>query len=133
MPSQTPAPTKIVERLVATQGAHRGNVVGDLQFSWFIRPTHETECNGFYFKAGHLHTTDLKPFDRYPFAIQMAEQFSHQKTVLYVWRRNRRGMPPLVFGATITDAGGRILERRVLHARNARATVAYLEEAARLI
>lgn len=128
-----PAPTKIVKRLAATTGVHRGNVIGDLQFSWFVRPTHETECNGFYFKSGHLHTTDLKPFEPYPWAIRMAERFSHQKTVLYVWRRNRRGMPPLVFGATITDDGHHILDRRICNTPNADATIAYLEECARLV
>jgi hypothetical protein len=39
-----------------------GNVCANTQFSWYIRPTYETECNGFSFKEGDLFKSDIKNF-----------------------------------------------------------------------
>jgi len=39
-----------------------GNVYANTQYSSFIRPWKETECNGFSNPKGHLMDFDLKPF-----------------------------------------------------------------------
>lgn len=39
-----------------------GNVIGNGQFSNYIRPENETECNDRIFAAGELRDFDLKPF-----------------------------------------------------------------------
>lgn len=39
-----------------------GNVMSNVQFSSFIRPVSETECNGFTFDRGHLFNVDIKAF-----------------------------------------------------------------------
>jgi hypothetical protein len=39
-----------------------GNVIGDVQYSSFVRPRDELECNGFVNEPGHLQEYDLKPF-----------------------------------------------------------------------
>lgn len=39
-----------------------GNVYANTQYSSFIRPWKETECNGFSNPEGHLMDFDLKPF-----------------------------------------------------------------------
>lgn len=43
-----------------------GNVVGDVQLSFFVRPKHETECNGFTNPEGHLRDWDLNQFKDLP-------------------------------------------------------------------
>lgn len=127
------APTKVVANIVAEQGCYHGNVTTDLQFSWIIRPLEETSCNGLEFPAGELRRADLKPFDRYHFATAMADHVTHQKTVLFVWRRHRKHKGAIVYGATLTDMKGNILDRRIRsYTRFGRATVRYLEHAAGL-
>lgn len=42
-----------------------GNVIADTQFSSFVRPWRETECNGFIRPEGHLMDFDLGPFRKY--------------------------------------------------------------------
>ncbi|MCT7910286.1 hypothetical protein N5912_00445 [Arcobacter lacus] len=39
-----------------------GNVIANTQFSWYLRPTYETECNGFPFKERELFESDIKKF-----------------------------------------------------------------------
>jgi len=39
-----------------------GNTIGDVQLSFYIRPYHETECNGLKFKEGELQNYDLEWF-----------------------------------------------------------------------
>lgn len=39
-----------------------GNVIANTQLSLYIRPYHETECNGYTFKPGELLEADLKSF-----------------------------------------------------------------------
>ena len=47
-------------------GLIKGNVIGDAQLSWYIRPTHATECNGHVFAPGELLAADLKTFPNLP-------------------------------------------------------------------
>lgn len=42
-----------------------GNVFANTQYSSYIRPWKETECNGFVNKEGHLMNYDLRPFVQY--------------------------------------------------------------------
>jgi len=42
-----------------------GNVYANTQYSSFIRPWKQTECNGFTNPEGHLMDFDLKAYDRW--------------------------------------------------------------------
>ena len=42
-----------------TQCISPGNVIGNTQYSNYIRPFSETECNGFTNETGHLQNQDL--------------------------------------------------------------------------
>lgn len=42
-----------------------GNVYANTQFSSFVRPWAQTECNGFTNEEGHLTMFDMKPFQKY--------------------------------------------------------------------
>lgn len=41
-----------------------GNVVSDVQFSSYVRPADELECNGFVNEPGHLQNFDIRQFHR---------------------------------------------------------------------
>lgn len=100
--------------LMAKIGAFKGNAITPVQFSSFIRPVDQTECNGKAYMPGELRNFDLDPFwRRYPFCAQMSANFKNQTCVLYVWRNDRAGVNG-AFGATLTDESGNILTRGVL-------------------
>jgi hypothetical protein len=42
-----------------------GNVIGSVQYSSYIRPTEEVECNGFTNPPGHLRNFDLEMFEQF--------------------------------------------------------------------
>jgi hypothetical protein len=50
------------DREAKSQYIGTGNVWADVQFSGFIRPRTETECNGQIYAEGQLRDFDLKPF-----------------------------------------------------------------------
>lgn len=100
---------KRVKHLIDHQGIGTGNYWSDLQWSNFIRAQGETACNGFTFLPGVLRRADLKSYQRYPFALRLADRFRDQKTILYVWRTQWT-----TYGASITDTNHVLLGRIVL-------------------
>lgn len=42
-----------------------GNMLTDHQYSGFIRPSSQTECNGYTSEVGHLQDFDMQPFREY--------------------------------------------------------------------
>ena len=83
-----------------------GNVIGDAQFSWCIRPFTETECNGFTNPQGHLQEFDLKPFRQLipEDILSYTRDACHGKqAILYVFKhfiKHRR----IVDGAVLTTS-----------------------------
>lgn len=83
-----------------------GNVIGDAQFSFYIRPYTETECNGFTNPQGHLQEFDLKPFRQLipEDIINYVKEASHDKqTILYVFKHFIKGRR-IVDGAVLTTS-----------------------------
>lgn len=129
----------VVRRLALRTIVSRGNVIAGLQFSGFIRPNCETECNGFSFPAGYLREHDMAQFRKYyPAAARLADRYADSKDslILYAWRRARQGSGggAIVYGATITDAGHNVLARVAASPRYFAnlEIVRYLERAAKL-
>jgi hypothetical protein len=91
-----------------------GNVWGNVQFSNFVRPISETECNGFTFKTGELCESDLKCFQDMPAAICTWIRALNRKVIVYEfrhfvgpsWQRHKH-----VHGYVVTDADHRLLRR----------------------
>ena len=92
-----------------------GNVWGTCQFSSYIRPKTETECNGFSNPVGHLRDFDLKPFKqgRIPSHIlkRVLEITDTRYCILYEirsWTRDTRpfadGKVKVLHGYILTDA-----------------------------
>ena len=136
---------KIVQHLAADTYVGRGSVISDLQYSDFIRPHNETDCNGRTNPRGQLRDFDLKPFRvRFPGAVMLANQDAASQggmdrtTVLYAWRHNRGAMQrngerrTVFYGATLADEFGMILRRHVNNTPHAYDVVRYLENAAGL-
>ena len=66
-------------------GFSTGNVCGTIQFSWYIRPESETECNGYQFAIGALRASDLNHFNRIPNWVRnkVEELTKNQPAILY--------------------------------------------------
>lgn len=96
-----------------------GNVHADTQFSAYIRPHNEVECNGKTFKPGELQAFDLKPFlqigcPSYVLRIVRQENEKHGKICLYQFRHWRRNpdtgkREQIIHGWIITDYNNRFL------------------------
>ena len=88
-----------------------GNVCGDAQFSSYIRPYCETECNGHSSPVGHLRDFDLKHFTL-PSHVRetVMKETMKQQGVLYEfrhfvrdWKRgNSNGYRKVVHGYILT-------------------------------
>lgn len=60
-----------------------GNVIGNTQYSNFIRPYNETECNGFTNPKGYLQEFDLKHFTSCPrYVIAFVKEAALDKSVI---------------------------------------------------
>ena len=70
-----------------------GNVCANTQFSWYIRPTYETECNGFSFKEGDLFKSDIKNFRLSSHIKKMIQEFTDKNSgsILYSFTYRKRG------------------------------------------
>lgn len=70
-----------------------GNVWGRGQFSSYIRPRSETECNGFTNAPGHLQNFDLKPFEERGMPHQVREYIEgcKEQVILYNFYHYRDG------------------------------------------
>lgn len=125
------APSKRLAGLVADNGAYRGNACTDVQISTFVRPTDETQCNGFDFPRGQLRDFDLKPYRKhFPWVLRMIQRHTADTTVLYVWRTKHT-----TYGATLATPDGQVIERQAAPGGTwaALKAVLYLEGEARLI
>lgn len=120
---------KRLSKLVNEDCVGVGNVWSNVQFSNYIRPDSETECNGFHFPRGKLREADLKPYrEHHPFAVRLADHCKNVECVLYVWRTKYA-----VYGATLTDTAHRILRRCVRTGPGFTDAVLGLEAAAHLL
>ncbi len=94
-----------------------GNVIANTQFSLFIRPYSETECNGLENPKGHLMNFDLKPFRRYgiPTRIEnLIKSENRDKSVIlymfYVTSKEGRIEP---FCWAVTDYDHKMIDYQV--------------------
>lgn len=91
-----------------------GNVWGGVQFSQYIRPTNEVECNGATFPSGHLRDYDLKPFNlgRFPYVLKAVKEYADagKQVILYKFR-HFNGERETVHGFVITDTNYYLLKK----------------------
>ena len=93
-----------------------GNVWGGVQFSQYIRPTNEVECNGATFPLGHLRDYDLKPFrlSYFPHVRKAVMEYADAgiQTILYKFR-HFNGQKEIIHGFVITDSRHHLLKKFV--------------------
>ena len=113
-----------------------GNVIGNLQFSGYVR-THDDVVNGAYTgKPGQFKAFDVAGFKRYAHnpIVAAALQYVGRLDcvcVVYVWRRYR-GEDMTVYGVTVSRPNGEILFCRPGRFASARAVVDACNKRARL-
>lgn len=101
-----------------------GNVYANTQYSSFIRPWKETECNGFTDPEGHLIKYDLKPFQNYWIPKDIEEYLTNRNrqdsVILYMFFvRDKEGcVEPFSF--VVTDYHHRLIMYRVQSYRGQR-------------
>lgn len=104
---------KAFDTLANKQGIFTGNVSGDAQFSGFIRPSSELECNGRTNPPRHLQDFDLAPFiragiPRLTLDAVRARTDACSGTILYRVQHFRR-KERLVHGYVLTAKDGKRL------------------------
>lgn len=93
-----------------------GNVMANTQYSSFIRPWSETECNGFIRPCGELMYYDMKPFSEYRIPIPIRDIIEDKErkesVILYLFfiRRNHQ-LEPLCW--VLTDYHHNLLKKYV--------------------
>lgn len=83
-----------------------GNVIANTQYSNYIRPYGEVECNGATFQPGHLLKFDIQHFKRIPDAIISAIMDANRENsyILYEFFVNpKKGERREVIGYVLTD------------------------------
>jgi hypothetical protein len=89
-----------------------GNHWGNCQFSTFVRPVFETECNGRTLPVGELFDFDMKTFTEMPAHIRAAIR-AINRTVVVSEIRHHSGSHRLghkiVHGYIVTDAAERLI------------------------
>ena len=95
-----------------------GNVYATTQFSSFIRPWKETECNGFTNPEGHLMDFDMKPFRtfRIPRMIEdiLVDKERERSVILYMFfTRNKEGRTE-PFCWVVTDYGHKLIKYQIV-------------------
>ena len=101
-----------------------GNVYAATQFSSFIRPWKEKECNGFVNPEGHLTNFDMEPFRKFriPDDIHkyITDRNREESVILYMFfvRDKERHVNPFSF--VITDNHHRLIMYRVRSYRGQR-------------
>jgi hypothetical protein len=90
-----------------------GNHWGNCQFSTFVRPISETECNGRGVPAGELFDFDIKAFTMMPPYVRAAIR-AMNRTVVVSEIRHHSGSHRLeckiVHGYIVTDAAERLVQ-----------------------
>lgn len=71
----------------ATNYIGTGNVIANTQYSLYIRPYNETECNGFTNPKGHLLNYDLSMFKHIPLRIReiLCNKTRTESYILYLF------------------------------------------------
>jgi hypothetical protein len=89
-----------------------GNHWGNCQFSTFVRPVSETECNGRTVPAGELFDFDMKAFTMMPPYVLAAIRVMNRRVVVSEIRHHigsdKLGRK-IVHGYIVTDAVGRLI------------------------
>ena len=92
-----------------------GNVIADTQYSSYIRPFTETECNGFTNEPGHLQDWDLDGFPSLPRWIRKKiEGITYDHAAILYEFRHYNGQDKQVDGYVLTsteDAGCKLLAK----------------------
>ena len=91
-------------------GLITGNVLGDAQLSWYIRPKHTTECNGISFAPGVLLAYDLKVFRDLPGHVARFLEELGRQVILYEirhWTGPRSRPKKHVHGYIVTEGHDR--------------------------
>ena len=98
-----------------------GNVISNTQFSSFIRPWNETECNGYTFSEGHLMNCDLEPFRKYRIPKQflnLLEEKSRQDgVILYMFFVYKNGVL-CPFSWVVTSSDDKLIKKAVVCSYN---------------
>jgi hypothetical protein len=81
-----------------------GNAMHDTQFSMYIRPKNETECNNAKFKVGHLRDWDLNNFKNIPYYVKedIEKRTENKPVILYEFHHYSNGRK-IVDGYVATD------------------------------
>lgn len=93
-----------------------GACICNTQYSNYIRPYNETQCNGISFKKGELQTSDLKYFNLDLLTDingnnhfkELVKSFDHSITLheFFVWNKNKYGeLQKDIIGWLIEDNG----------------------------
>lgn len=95
-----------------------GNVVSNTQFSSFVRPFGETECNGTHFHPGELLDFDMKPFKTYRIPHEVArilyDKGRDRSMILYLFR-TFEGTDPVPFLWVITTKDHKLYYHEVVY------------------
>lgn len=85
-----------------------GNVIGDGQLSFYIRPYEKTECNGFTSDKGHLQDFDLENFRRNhtlpEWLLEQVKEYTKKDNAILYAIRHYTGSQKVVHGAILTTA-----------------------------
>ena len=97
-----------------TQCSHltSGNHWGSCQFSTFVRPVSETECNGRTFPIGELFAFDMKAFTEMPAHVRAAIIAINRTVVVSEIRHHigsHRLRRKIVHGYIVTDTAERLI------------------------
>jgi hypothetical protein len=96
-----------------TQVIDIGNVWANTQFSNYIRPRDEIECNGFVSPPGHLQNYDLGAYSAMPQHVESEVRKlvdTHHGGILYEFR-HFRGKQKVIDGYILTDRQYHLLSR----------------------
>ena len=94
-----------------------GNAYCNTQYSSFIRPYKETECNMQTFQIGHLMRYDMRPFSRFsiPETIReiLCDESREESVILYMFFINKddRVQP---FCWVVTDRNYKLIDYRIV-------------------
>lgn len=113
-----------------------GNVVGDCQYSTFIRPRTEITCNGRRFEPGELQRLDLRGFEDLideHMLEHVRRECASKPAILYVFFHHTRAGNRIVHGSLLTETGShrelaRVIADRPGSARVLDTCAAYVSE-----
>lgn len=93
-----------------------GNVMASTQYSSYIRPWSETECNGLTRPCGELMNYDMKPFSGYRIPIPITDIIEDKERkesvilyVFFIWKKHQ--LEPLCW--VLTDYNHNLLKKYV--------------------